>query len=137
MIDISKATKKETLPGEWHSCDLVHYGKKIEWQEKEFRFKALRDQEIIGTIDGRFESGVIFISSLIVAASARGQGVGTNLVKKAEEFGKKLGAHRTWLVTGVDWAENSFYQKLGFEKIASLPDLYFHHDFVIYSRLIK
>jgi ribosomal protein S18 acetylase RimI-like enzyme len=137
MIKISKASAKDVLIEEWHKVDIPHYGKPIEWDEKKFRFKAVENGELIGTIDGKHESGVIYIASLITATKVRGRGVGTMLIKKAEEFGKKLGAHRTWLITGKNWSENAFYKKLGFELIGNLPDFYFHKDFVIYTRLIK
>jgi ribosomal protein S18 acetylase RimI-like enzyme len=137
MIKISNATSKDSLLDEWHKVDIPHYGKRIEWNEKKFRFKAVEDGKLVGTIDGKHESGVVYISSLITSENTRGKGIGTMLIKKAEAFGKKLGAHRTWLITGKDWAENAFYKKLGFELIGNLPDFHFHKDFVIYTRLIK
>ena len=137
MIKISKATDKENLNNEWHLLDIPHYGKAIEWNEKHFRFKAVENGKLVGTIDGKHESGVIYIGTVITAENARGKGIGTMLIKKAEEFGKKYGAHRTWLITGKDWSENIFYQKLGFKLIGTLPDFHFHQDFVIYTRSIK
>ena len=115
---------------------MPHYGKRVEWNQKRFRFKAVENGKLVGTIDGKYESGVIFIDSLITAENVRGKGIGTMLIKKAEAFGKNLGAHRTWLVTGKDWSENAFYKKLGFKLIGNLPDFYFHRDFVIYTRTI-
>ncbi|MFH0749501.1 MAG: GNAT family N-acetyltransferase [Candidatus Gottesmanbacteria bacterium] len=137
MITITKATEKDVLLEEWHQVDKPHYGKSVEWNEKKFRFKATEDGTLIGTVGGKHESGVIYIDALMTAKNARGRGVGTKLIEKAEKFGKKLGAHRTWLVTGKDWSENTFYKKLGFELIGNLPDFYFHKDFVIYTRRIK
>ena len=137
MIKISKAAKKDALIEEWHIVDNAHYGKRIEWNEKKFRFKAVENGKLIGTIDGKHESGVVYIGTLIVVEKARGRGVGTMLIKKAEEFGKKFGAHRIWLITGNDWLENIFYKKLGFKLIGNLPDFHFHKDFVIYTRQIK
>ncbi len=137
MIKISKATKKEALIDEWHLLDNLHYGKRVDWKEKKFRFKAVEDGKLIGTIGGKHESGVIYIGALITAKSVRGRGIGTTLILKAEEFGRELGAHRTWLVTGKEWSENIFYKKLGFKLIGNLPDFFFHKDFVIYTRLIK
>lgn len=137
MIKISRATNKEALYEEWRLLDKIHYGKTIEWKEKKFRFKAVENGKLIGSIDGKYESSIVYIGALIVVESERGRGIGTMLIKKAEEFGKKFGAHRTWLVTGKDWAENTFYLKLGFKLIGNLPDLYFHKDFVIYTRPIK
>lgn len=137
MIEISKATKKDSLFKEWRLMDIPHYGKKIDFFEKKFRFKAVEDGVLIGTIDGKYELGVVYIGTLITAEKERGRGVGTMLVKKAEEFGKKYGAHKTWLVTGKDWSENIFYKKLGFKLVGKLPDFYHRKDFVIYTRSIK
>lgn len=137
MIKISKAIKKENLNEEWHLLDNIHYGKRIEWIEKKFRFKAVENGKLIGTIEGKCEPGVVYVAAIITAESARGKGIGTMLINKAEEFGKKFGAHKIWLVTGKDWSENIFYKKLGFRLISDLPDFYFHKDFVIYTRPIK
>lgn len=137
MIKILRATQKDSLVDEWHKVDVSHYGKPIQWNDKKFRFKAVEEGKLIGTVDGKHASGVVYIDSLITAEDARGKGAGTMLVNKVEEFGRKLGAHRIWLITGKTWSENSFYQKIGFKKIAELPDFHFHTDFVIYTREIK
>jgi GNAT superfamily N-acetyltransferase len=137
MIQILKAAKKEALIDEWHQVDFPHYGEKVEWEEKPFRFKAVENGTLIGTIDGKYESGVIYIGALIIAKDARNRGIGTLLINKAEEFGKKFKAHRTWLLTGKQWSENVFYKKIGFKLLGELPDFYFHTNFVIYSREIK
>ena len=62
MIKISKAAKKESLIDEWHLVDMPHYGKRVEWNQKRFRFKAVENGKLVGTIDGKYESGVIFIN---------------------------------------------------------------------------
>jgi len=136
MIKILKANKKDCLENEWDLMNVTHYGKRIKWVEKHFRFKAVKNNQLVGTINGKYESGVVYIESIITAKESRGKGIGTELIKKAEDFGKKLGAHRTWLLTGKDWAENIFYRKLGFKLIGNMPDFYFHKDFVIYTRKI-
>jgi len=137
MVEISKALEKDNLDEEWNRLNIPHYGKEIVWTDKKFRYKAVEDGELVGTVSGKFESGVVYIAALITKEGVRGKGVGTMLIQKAEEFGKKLGAHKTWLVTGKNWPANAFYRKLGFELIGSLPDFYFHTDFVIYARSIK
>lgn len=136
MITISKATNNDRLTDEWHNVDIDHYGKHVEWNDQKFRFKAVINGTLVGTIDGKYASGVVYIDSLITAQHVRGQGVGRMLVETVAAWGKKLGAHKMWLITGKSWKENGFYQKIGFIKIAELPDFHFHTDFVIYTKLI-
>jgi GNAT superfamily N-acetyltransferase len=141
MIKITKVSKEDNIlkwsTTEWHKADKVHYGRRVEWKEKKFRFIAKEDDKVVGFIYGKHESGVVYIGGLITAEEVRGKGIGTKLVQKAEKWGKKLGAHRLWLITGRNWAENAFYRKLGFKLIANLPDFHFHKDFVVYTRPIK
>jgi ribosomal protein S18 acetylase RimI-like enzyme len=140
MIKISKATKKDTKEWgdkEWYKADITHFGKHFDWDKKKFRFKAEENGKIVGLISGDYKGAVLYIGTIITAEGERGKGIGTTLIKKAEEFGKKLGAHKTWLITGKGWSENTFYQKLGFKIISELPDFYFHKDFVIYTKEIK
>ncbi len=140
MIEISKATKKsvkEWSKGQWHKTDLSHYGRTVDWDEQKFRFKAEEDGKLVGLITGKHESGVIYVGTIITAEEARGRGIGTMLINKAEEFGRKLGAHKIWLITGKEWSEREFYEKLGFKIEGILPDHHFHKDFVIFAKPIK
>lgn len=121
---------------EWHGVDIEHYGKEVEWKDKNFIFKAEENRQIVGTASGKYASGVVYISEIIVAKDKRSKGVGRDLMKKIEEFGKKLEAHKIWLITGRDWTENEFYQKLGFKNGGILPKHNFKKDYVIYSKFI-
>lgn len=137
VINISKTTDKETQEFNkkaWRGGDIAHYGKPVQWKEKNFKFKAEENGKIVGTIFGKFESGVIYITTFIVDKDARRKGIGRILIDKVVESGKKFGAHKIWLITGADWEANKFYQKLGFKKIADFPNHHFHHDFVVYSK---
>lgn len=137
MIKISRATKKETLDREWRLFATAHYGKGARWKEENFRFKAVEDGKLVGTIDGKLEGDVVYIASLMTIESARGKGIGTKLIQKAEEYGKHHGARKSWLLTGTDWPANTYYKKLGFELAGKIPDLYFHKDFFVYTRPIE
>lgn len=137
MIAITRATKKESLEHEWRKVDVDHYGRPVtKWVEKKFRLKAVENGEIVGIVDGKVEAGTVYIETLIVAQSAQGRDIGTSLIKAAEQRGQKYGAHRTWLLTGKRWAENTFYKKLGFTQAGELADFYLHEDFVVYTRAI-
>ncbi len=140
MIKISKASKKSTSDfgkREWHKVDNAHFGRRVDWSEQKFRFKATENGKLVGLISGKHEEGVIYVAQIITAQDERGKGIGTLLINKAEEFGKRLGAHKMWLITGREWSENEFYKKLGFTIEATLPNHHLHRDFVIYSRPIK
>ena len=54
--------------------------------------------------------------SLVVASSARRQGVGDRLVKAIEEWAKGHGCKRVTVATGLHRAgAHQFYERLGFE----------------------
>ncbi len=139
MIKITKTSYnkiKDFNLKEWHGVDIEHYGKRVEWNDKEFIFKAEEKEEIIGTASGKYASGVVYIDAIIVARDKRGKGVGKALIKKIEKLGKRLGAHKIWLITGKDWKGNDFYIKLGFLKGCILPQHHFKKDFIIYYKFI-
>lgn len=139
MLKITKTTRKEIHDfniREWHSVDVEHYGKPVEWNAQKFLYKIEENGEIVGTISGRHESGVIYIDSVIIAHDKRGRGIGSLLMNKAEEFGRKVGAHKLHLTTGKDWLAVKFYQKIGFKKVADLPNHHFKKDFVILEKSI-
>lgn len=137
IIRTSKKSVKDFNDKAWHSVDLEHYGRRIEWSEHKFRFKALDGERIVGTISGKFEAEVLYIGTLIVDKNEQRKGIGKALMQRAEEFGIKLGAHKIYLVTGKDWNARKFYELLGFKKEADFPNHYFHIDFVVYSKYLK
>ena len=140
MIRVTRASRKSTIAfsiKEWHKLDVPHYGRRIEFNEQTFRFKATENGNVVGLISGKHVSGVVYIDQIITAEKARRRGIGTVLIRRVEEFGRKVGAHKLWLMTGKDWSENAFYKKLGFRIEATLSDHHFQRDFFVYSRAIK
>jgi ribosomal protein S18 acetylase RimI-like enzyme len=140
MIKILRSTDKELKEfgkKEWTIANLEHYGKKVDYNQKDFIFKAIEDGKTVGSVKGSHEAGVIYINYLIVAHNKKGLGVGKKLSLKAEEFGKRLGAHKVHLITGKGWSAEKFYQKLGYEKVALLPSHHFKSDFVIYEKSLS
>lgn len=140
MITVQPTTKKEISEfntSEWHGVDQEHYGKEVEWDEAGFAYKVTEDGQIVGSITGKHESGVLYIDDIIVANTKRGLGVGKKLMEEAEKFGKEHGAHKAHLITGKDWEARKFYDSLGYIKVAELPNHHFHKDFVIYEKIIS
>ena len=140
MIKIIKVNKQEAMnfnEAEWQEVNNIHFGPGIKWNTTEFAFKATEDNKNVGLIFGKHESGTIYISNIIVTNKKRRQGIGTMLIKKAESFGKKFGDHKIWLISGKHYPEDPFFEKLGFKKEALLPNLFFHKDFIVYTKEIK
>ena len=139
MIKISESTNREVAvfgKREWVFVNIEHYGKNLDYQQKDFVFKAVDNGEIVGSIKFSHEAGVLTINYLIVAHNKRGSGIGKALTLKAEEQGKKLGAHKIYLVTGKGWQAEKFYQALGYRQAGILKNHNFHEDFVSYEKFI-
>lgn len=140
MIRVSKTSRKAVHAfneKEWHGVDVEHYGRRVQWNEKPFIFKATSGKKIVGTISGKYKSEILTIDMLMVAKKERGKGIGKVLMEKAEVFGRKLGARKIHLETGKDWISAKFYEKLGYKKIAVLPKHNFGKDFIIYEKFLN
>lgn len=60
---------------------------------------------------------VVWLTVLIVAERARGQGVGTRLVNEAEEWAREQGARKIALTSALHREEaHDFYKRLGYEQ---------------------
>lgn len=67
----------------------------------------------VGGLTGRAIYDWLFIELLHIPESFRGQGVGTKLMAKAEEFARQHRLAGIWLDT-YDFQARGFYEKLGF-----------------------
>jgi ribosomal protein S18 acetylase RimI-like enzyme len=140
MIKISSSTKAEIKPfnaKEWVATDVKHYGEGKKWVEKDFVFKATQNEEIVGTIYGKFAAGVLYIDDLIVAKDKRNLGIGRKLMERAEAFGIEMKAHKVYLITWEDSDVRGFYEKLGYIKTGDMVNHYHHSDFVIYEKFFN
>lgn len=139
MIKVSASTNKELKEfgeKEWSLVNIEHYGKNIDYQQKDFVFKATENGKIVGSIKFSHEAGVMTIDYLIVSHDKRGLGIGKNLMSKAEDEAKRIKAHKMYLVTGKGWEAEKFYQTLGYKQAGILKDHNFHEDFVAYEKFI-
>ena len=140
MIKIIKENKEKAMvfnEREWQEVNDAHFGKGIKWNTTQFCFKASENDKTVGLIFGKHESGTIYVSNIIVLKEKRRKGIGTRLMQKAEEFGREFGDHKIWLIAGEHYSETPFFKKVGFKKETTLPNLFFHRDFVVYTKIIK
>lgn len=75
----------------------------------------IQDQsdKVFGGVSGALVYGSLYVGSLFVDKSLRGQGWGTKLMEQAEKFGTLNGA-RFITINTMDWEAKPFYEKLGF-----------------------
>jgi len=83
----------------------------------------LRDAEgrIEGGIVGRTQWGWLHVETLALPAGRRGQGLGTRLLRMAEEEARRRGCHHVYLTT-LSWQAKPFYEKLGYREYGRLDD---------------
>ena len=75
--------------------------------------------ELIGGLWGRSVYDWLFVEFLFVPEHLRGQGLGTALLRKAEEAARARGCIGVCL-DSFDFLAPGFYRKLGYEVIAAL-----------------
>jgi GNAT superfamily N-acetyltransferase len=75
----------------------------------------------VGGLTGVALYNWLFIELLHVPESLRGQGLGSALLKKAEDFARERGLVGIWLDT-FSFQARPFYEKLGYTVFGTLPD---------------
>jgi ribosomal protein S18 acetylase RimI-like enzyme len=83
-------------------------------------FARDNDGKVTGGLRGTCFWNTLHIELTWVSKEARGTGVGSTMVKKAELFAIKHGFEQALLET-TSWQAKPFYEKLGYELIATLP----------------
>ncbi|MHC8406739.1 MULTISPECIES: GNAT family N-acetyltransferase [unclassified Pseudomonas] len=92
---------------------------------------------ILGGLYGRFFYQWLFIELLSVPDEARGQGMGSRLMKMAEDLAREKGCVGIWLDT-FDFQAPEFYKKLGFSEVGQIADYPpGHRRFFLQKRLLN
>lgn len=77
--------------------------------------------EVIGGLWGRTGYDWLFVEILVVPASLRGRGLGSELMRRAEEEALERGCHSVWLDT-FEFQARGFYERLGYTCFGELPN---------------
>ena len=91
--------------------------------------------EIIGGIIGEIFYDWLFVELLAIPKEVRGQGIGSRLLRMAEDVAREKGCLGIWLNT-FDFQAPSFYEKHGFTEFGRLNDFPLGHKrFFLQKRL--
>jgi ribosomal protein S18 acetylase RimI-like enzyme len=128
----------ETLKSNvWPSADKEHYGEnQPHFSNDTFTLVAQDNDELVGYVTVIVDSGVAQIEPLMVKVELKGKGIGTELLRTAEEKAKSLGTHKVWLETGSDWKSKAFYEKHGYIVRTTLPNHTGGREFVLMDKMI-
>ena len=99
-------------------------------------FTACRENssgEVEAGISGYTWCGCCYISYLWVAAAARGQGIGSELLRAVEDHARAK-ACRVMLVATHSFQAPGFYVRFGFEQVASIPDHPVGYSSIFYAK---
>lgn len=76
--------------------------------------------EVVGGLVGRTSLGVLLVDLVFLPASARGQGLGTAMLRQAEEEARRRGCAHAMLYT-ITFQAPAFYEKLGYVEFGRVP----------------
>ena len=85
------------------------------------------DGAIIAGLIGGTYWGWLYVDILWVHENHRQKGIGSRLLRAAEEEAVRRGCHHVHLDT-MSWQAPDFYKKHGYEVIGILPDIPSHHQ---------
>lgn len=76
---------------------------------------------ILGGLWGSTAYGYLHVDMLVLPESLRGRGIGTDLMRKAENEALRRGCHGAYLET-FDFQARGFYEKLGYTLFGQLEN---------------
>jgi GNAT superfamily N-acetyltransferase len=96
---------------------------------------TLRDPDgvVTGGLWGNSVAGWLFVDLLVVPESLRGQGLGSELLRRAEDIARKRRCTGVWLHTGTFQAP-VFYERRGYQAFGTLPDYPPGHATIYYMK---
>ncbi|QPP07842.1 GNAT family N-acetyltransferase [Streptomyces bathyalis] len=78
--------------------------------------------KVIGGLVGRTSFGLLFVDSFHLPPEARGSGLGSEILRAAEEEGRRRGCRNAVLYT-LSFQAPGFYQKNGWSVFGAIPCL--------------
>ena len=127
-MNIELTTSPSTEDAKTISQGLVNFNletiKGLEAQSKEINFSVFArddDGNIAGGLRAMCFWNTLHIELLWVSEAARGTGIGSELLEKADQFAIEQRSELA-LLESTSWQAKSFYEKHGYSVLATLPD---------------
>lgn len=94
------------------------------------------DEKVVGGLFGTIQMNWLKVSVMAVRKEHRGMGIGSNLLKRAEEMARERSCQRAYLDT-MEYQGLEFYQKNGYQVVGELEDWdsHGHAKFFLVKRL--
>ncbi|MBV8047936.1 MAG: GNAT family N-acetyltransferase [Paludibacterium sp.] len=83
----------------------------------------VRDPEthaVLGGLTGRTSLGLLFVDIFYLPEQLRGQGMGSRMLKMAEDEGRRRGCNAAVLYT-ISFQAPEFYQRNGWQRFGEIP----------------
>jgi ribosomal protein S18 acetylase RimI-like enzyme len=93
-------------------------------------FLAEAQGELVGAVAGYTWGGICEVRQVWVHEAYRGEGLGEALITEASREAKARGCAYIYLATH-DFQAPGFYAKLGFQKVAEIPDKPLGHTEIV------
>lgn len=93
----------------------------IEAEQRFFIFARNENNEVAGGLRATCYWNTLHIELLWLSDECRGQGAGQKLMSAAESFAKQHGCEKAFVET-TSWQAKPFYEKNGYDHIATLND---------------
>ena len=140
-ITLHSGEKRELLKKfeseQWPIADKEHYGDDAEYGKAKYTLIAYEKEKVVGNIYMSTEMGVATIDSLLVHNEFQRLGIATELLQQAELKAKEDSCHVVRIETGKAWKARIFYEKQGYETIATFFNYYNNEDFIVLEKRIS
>ncbi len=132
IVSLSEArlADEEAIVRPLNDANLEHG---VVWNPLRVVLALRRDGEILGGLIGSIHWDWLSVDILGVDARLRGQGYGAALMARAEEMGRAAGCVGSRVETHSFQAPG-FYERIGYERYADLPDNPKGHSRLMYRK---
>lgn len=128
--DVPDPEAREFAARAWRAHDEARFGPGTRWERHPFALTARRDGRVAGVATGWTGLGVGYLSELVVADDARGQGIGSHLLASFESLAAQRGCARLALRTDAGSRAVGFYERHGWRVEATFTEWLGGADFV-------